>query len=80
MKGYPLYLREFIKQRLNHNLSPLTEKKTKGRGGKRQGAGRPKGTKRGRKKHVSLPPDVAEWFDRPNAISQFRHLIAKSRR
>jgi hypothetical protein len=79
IKGYPLYLREFIKQRLNQNLARHVEKKTKGHGGKRKGAGRPKGTKKEPKKRVSLPKDVASWFDRPNAISQFRHLVAKGR-
>ena len=44
IKNYPLYLKEFIKQRLDHNLAPFVEKKTKGRGGYRPGAGRPKGT------------------------------------
>ena len=67
MKGYPRYLREFIKQRLNQNLAPNVEKKTKGRGGKRAGSGRPKGTKKEPKKRVSLPQDVAKWFDRPGS-------------
>ena len=77
MHGYPLYLREFIKQRLNKNLSLNLEKRTKGRGGKRSGAGRPKGTKKEAKKRISLPQDVARWFDRPGAVSQFRALVAK---
>src|SRR6267378_2076703 len=46
IKNYPRYLREFIKQRLNDNLAPSVEKRTKGRGGKREGAGRPRGTKK----------------------------------
>jgi hypothetical protein len=78
LKGYPLCLREFIKQRLNHNLSLVTEKQTRGRGGKREGAGRLKGTKKEPKKRISLPRDVATWFDKPDAISQFRQLVAKS--
>ena len=44
IQNYPRYLREFIKHRLDGNLSLLTEKKTKGHGGKREGAGRPTGT------------------------------------
>jgi hypothetical protein len=76
IKCYPLYLREFIKQRLNQNLARHVEKKTKGHGGKRKGAGRPNGTKKEPKKRVSLPKDIASWFDRPNAISQFRHLVS----
>lgn len=41
IENYPKYLREFIKQRLNANLNPLTEKRTKGHGGLRPGAVRP---------------------------------------
>jgi hypothetical protein len=33
IKNYPRYLREFIMQRLNNNLNPLTENKAKGHGG-----------------------------------------------
>jgi hypothetical protein len=33
IKNYPKYIQEFIKQRLNDNLNPLIEKKTKGHGG-----------------------------------------------
>lgn len=36
IKNYPLYLSEFVKQRLNDNLDSLTEKKTTGHGGKRK--------------------------------------------
>lgn len=58
---YPKYLEEFIKQRLSDNLNPLIESKTKGRGGKRPGAGRPLGTKKEEKKRVYLPIDIADW-------------------
>lgn len=33
IKNYPLYLKEFIKYRLQDKLAPLMEKKTKGHGG-----------------------------------------------
>jgi hypothetical protein len=79
IKGYPLYLREFIRQRLNHNLAANIEKRTKGHGGKRVGSGRPKGSKKEPKKRISLPKDVARWFDRPGAISQVRQFVAKGR-
>lgn len=36
IENYPTYLKEFIKHRLNDNLNSLTEKKTKGHGGKRE--------------------------------------------
>jgi hypothetical protein len=33
VKKYPLYLKEFIAQRLDENLDPLIEQETKGRAG-----------------------------------------------
>lgn len=79
IKNYPVYLRDFIEERLNSNLAAHIEKATKGHGGKREGAGRPKGTKKELKQRVYLPVDVAEWVQEPNSISQIRTLIAKSR-
>jgi len=81
IKKYPFYLREFIKHRLDGTLSPFMEKKTKGRGGKRKGAGRPKGTKKQPKRRAYLPLDIANWFQKhpSEAISSVRQLIAKSR-
>lgn len=79
IKNYPEYLREFIRHRLNDNLTPRVEKKIKGRGGKREGAGRPHGTKKEPKQRVYLPKDVAEWFERPNSIPTIRQFIAKGR-
>jgi hypothetical protein len=74
IKNYPLYLQDFIEERLNDNLSELTKKKTIGRGGKRKGAGRPEGTKKEQKKRVSLPLDIADWISMPNTISHLRAL------
>ena len=79
VKGYPKYLREFIHHRLNNKLHPLMEKETKGRGGKRLGAGRPRGTKKSLTKVVRLPSDIANWIEKPNSISQIRQIIAKGR-
>jgi len=79
VKNYPRYLREFIKHRLDRNISDIAERKTKGRGGKRKGAGRPKGTKKEPKIRVSLPRDIAQWFERPQAVPHFRQMIAKAR-
>jgi len=79
IKNYPRYLREFIKERLNDNLAPRVEKKTKGRGGKREGSGRPVGTKKEPKQRVYLPTDIAKWIALPHSIQQVRHLIAKQR-
>lgn len=81
IENYPLYLRDFIEERLNNNLAPHIEKAVKGRGGKREGAGRPKGTAKGQKTRVYLPKDIAEWYQhQPSAAaSSIRHLIAKGR-
>ena len=77
IRNYPKYLREFIKHRLDKNISDLAEKKTKGRGGRREGAGRPKGTIKEPKERVSLPKDIAKWIRRPESIPQLRQLIGK---
>lgn len=79
IKNYPKYLREFIKQRLNDNLSPLVEKRTKGHGGLRPGAGRPLGSKKELKLRVSLPQDVASWIVHPESITQVRKLMRKQK-
>lgn len=76
IENYPKYLREFIKYRLNNKLNPLTESKTKGHGGKRTGAGRPKGSVKEEKERISLPKDIAYWFKHnPEAIDRTRKLI-----
>jgi hypothetical protein len=80
LKRYPLYLREFIRQRLNGNLAPFVEKKTKGHGGKRKGSGRPNGTKKEVKERIYVPMDVAKWIKKPSSIPQIRRLIAKGSR
>jgi hypothetical protein len=79
IKNYPKYLREFVRQRLNDNLAPSVEKKTKGRGGRREGSGRPKGTKKELKKRIYLPADITNWVhEHPSdAITSIRQLIAK---
>ena len=80
IENYPKYLREFIRHRLNNRLHPLMEKETKGRGGKRVGAGRPKGTKKAPTKVVRLPKDIADWIEKPSSFPQIRQMIAKGRR
>ena len=46
IRNYPIYLQDFIEERLNNNLSEITEKKTTGSGGCRKGSGRPKRNKK----------------------------------
>lgn len=74
LQNYPLYLQDFIDERLKGNLSSLTENKTKGRGGKRIGSGRPAGTTKEPKKRVSLPVDIADWIVMPETILHLRAL------
>lgn len=79
VKNYPLYLKEFISERLEDNLSPSVEKRTRGKGGKRGKAGRPVGTKKEKKTRVYLPDDIASWIKQPGAIPKVRRLIMKSK-
>jgi hypothetical protein len=62
IKNYPRYLEQFIKERLNDNLSPIVEKETRGRGGKRKGAGRPKGTTKPPTSRITLELELANWI------------------
>jgi predicted AAA+ superfamily ATPase len=68
-----------LERALHNNIWGSVEERTKGRGGKREGAGRPKGTKKPPTRRVSLPADVADWIERPSSIPQVREMIAKSR-
>ena len=51
------------------------EKKTKGHGGKRIGAGRPKLKESEQKVRVYLPPDIASWIKKPGTIQNIRHFV-----
>jgi hypothetical protein len=78
IQKYPLYIEEFIKERLNSNLAEFVEKKTKGRGGRREGAGRPIDSKKELKMRIYLPSDIALWIkNHPEALMQFRSLMTK---
>src|SRR5262249_37913004 len=58
---YPKYLEIFIEHRLQNRIHYLAEKKTKGKGGSRAGAGRPKGSVKEPTKQIRVPLDIAEW-------------------
>lgn len=73
--NYPLYLKEFIKHRLQDRLSPLMEKKTKGHGGVRVGAGRPKGSIKEEHVRISLPKEIAVWLKTPGTINHVREML-----
>lgn len=78
IEKYPLYLKEFIKHRLEGNLNELVEKKTKGRGGYRPGSGRPKGAVKEPKKRIYIPVDIANWFEHdPTACQDVRKLMRR---
>lgn len=75
-ENYPEYLREIVKHRPDGRLSPINEKETKGKGGYREGAGRPKGSKSAAPtKQIRVPADIAEWLKYPNTIVYIRNLI-----
>ena len=76
IRRYPLYLRQFIEQRLAGNLSPRVEATTRGRGGKRPGAGRPNGSSSAKTRTVRLPEDIALWLKSdPSRLSAVRRLM-----
>jgi hypothetical protein len=78
---YPLYLREFILHRLADRLDPLVEKATKGRGGARPGAGRPKKEQKTLTKTIRLPTDLygaALWLrQHPEALPEIKKIMKK---
>lgn len=77
LRRYPAYLRQFIEQRLSGNLAPWIEQKTVGRGGRRAGAGRPRGTtNKTRTRTVRLPADLADWIKSdPSHLEKVRKLM-----
>lgn len=75
IEKYPSHLREFILERLNNNLDPLVEEQTKGHGGTRPGAGRPRGSIKEPTKQIRVPTDIARWLKIPGVIAQMRNVI-----
>ncbi len=75
IERYPLYIRQFIENRLDGTLAPWVEQRTRGRGGKREGAGRPLGTTKEPTVVVRLPLDIVNWLKAdPSHLEQVRHL------
>lgn len=78
---YPLHLREFILERLNDNLNALVEKETKGHGGARHGAGRPKGSTKTSTKQIRIPENLYKatlWLrQHPEALPEIQKLMRK---
>lgn len=78
IENYPKYLRVFIEERLKENLNPMVEAKTRGRGGYRIGAGRPKGKEQ--KSRIYLPNDIVCWLKRsPENQNKVRQLIGRNK-
>ena len=75
IKKYPKYLEIFIEHRMKGKLDAINEKKTKGKGGARQGAGRPKGSAKESTKQIRVPSDIAEWLKYPETIIHLRMLM-----
>jgi hypothetical protein len=74
IESYPKYLEVFIEHRMQGRLADFVEKKTKGKGGYRPGAGRPKGTTKTPTKQIRVPIDLAEWLKVPQNIEAVRKL------
>lgn len=77
IENYPKYLREFIAHRLEGRVSEVNEKETKGRGGFREGAGRPKGatSTSAPMQQIRVPPDIAQWLKQPGIISHVQKML-----
>jgi len=74
IQNYPLYVKEFIRHRLQGRLSPLMEKKTKGHGGRPEALDHHKCIKE-EKVRVYLPKDIADLLKEPGALMYLRGLI-----
>jgi len=79
IKKFPRYLEEFIGERLKNNVSPSVEKRTKGKGGKREGAGRPIDPYKEPKVRVYLPLDIASLLKKPDMIFHLRGFMQELR-
>ena len=79
ISNYEHYLKGFIIERLKNNIESHVEKTTKGRGGYRPGAGRPRGTTKEPKSRTYLPTDIAEWLKEKSHWIQVRNLMSKEK-
>ncbi|MBK8190933.1 MAG: hypothetical protein IPK79_10845 [Vampirovibrionales bacterium] len=72
LTGYFRALRQFVKYRLAGEIADTTEQATSGRGGAREGAGRPR---KNETKTVRLPVDMADWLRDQKHQDQVRRLM-----
>jgi hypothetical protein len=75
VENYPKYLEVFIEHRLQDRIGVINERKTKGKGGARPGAGRPKGSVKEATKQVRLPIDIADWLKSPGIVEHLRYVM-----
>lgn len=76
IENYPKYLREFIAHRLEGKVSEINEKETKGKGGYREGSGRPKGTTSSSPMtQIRVPPDIAVWLKQPGIMVHVQKML-----
>jgi len=74
---YKQVLKDFIEHRLAGNVAESVDRITAGRDGHGHGAGRPKGSAKGKTRRISLPEDVATWLkEDPDRIEKVRTLMA----
>jgi hypothetical protein len=69
IEKYPKYLDVFIEHRMKGKLDAVTENKTKGKGGTRTGAGRPRGSTKEATKQIRIPIDIAEFIQKFPQVS-----------
>jgi len=75
INSYKRALRGFISDRVQGKLTTAQDRLTSGRGGRREGAGRPKSEPT---KMVRLPVSIADWIkENPNHLEAIRKLAAK---
>jgi len=75
IEKYPKYLEIFIEHRMKGKLDTINEKKTKGKGGVRSGAGRPFGSIKEPTKQIRVPLDIAVWLNHPGTVEHIRQMI-----
>lgn len=75
IKKYPKYIKVFIEHRMQGMIDEVNEKKTKGKGGYRPGAGRPKGSIGEPKRQIRVPNDIADWLNIPGVISNIQQML-----
>lgn len=75
-KKYPKYLEVFLEHRIEGRIGEINERKTKGKGGYRPGAGRPKGSSHEPTKQIRLPTDIVFWMKQhPDSITKIRKIM-----